>query len=247
MMLLPHTHGENVERVRQVVRPLAKGSAGRPVFLVDADRTLSPEDTSRVFLRRAGLDPMVIKRRFQRDGYCFDAFRFHAEVHVALGAELFDKLAPEVATDTELHDGAAAFLRSASEVGDVYIVSAGIPAIWREVLRQHSLERVQVIGGIDPRLPFVFGKAEKTIVVEEFRRASPTIVAVGDSEVDAGMLAGAQHAVVVVNHRANADLLPHLAGHPSLWQVAPIHPPHAGIDPIAYSDIAGLIERTPCR
>ena len=170
MMVLPQTYGENAERVRQVVRPLAEASAGRPVFLVDADRTLSPEDTSRVFLRRAGLDPMVIKRRFQRDGYCFEAFRFHAVVHVELGAALFDKLAPEVAGDTELHDGAMEFLQAATAVGDVYIVSAGIPAIWRQIVRQHGLERVSVVGGIDPRLPFVFGKAEKTIVVGEFRR-----------------------------------------------------------------------------
>jgi phosphoserine phosphatase len=246
MMLLPRTDSENAERVRQVVRPLAAGSAGRPVFLVDADRTLTPEDTSRVFLRRAGLDPLVIKRRFQRDGYCFDAFRFHAEMHVELGVDVFDVLAPGVARDTVLHEGVAEFLRAASEAGAVFIVSAGIPAIWREVVRQHALYDVGVIGGIDPRLPFVFGKAEKSIVFKEFQRVSPVIVGVGDSEVDAGMLGGAQHAVVVVNHRANVDLLPHLEGHPSVWQVAPVHPPHAGIPHIAFPDVAQLVERSPC-
>ena len=247
MISLPQTCEENAARVRQVVRPLATESKGRPVFLVDADRTLCSEDTSRVFLRRAGIDPMIIKRRFQRDGYCFEAFRFHAEVHVDLGAEVFDSLAPEVARDVKLYDGAIDFLRAASDVGAVFIVSAGIPSIWREVTARHHLDGVRVIGGIDPRLPFVFGKAEKALVLEEFLDVSPCIVAIGDSEVDAGMLAGAHHAVVLVNHRANADLLPHLGDHPSLWQVATIYPPHHDLPCVTFADIVKLTEKPVCR
>ena len=247
MISLPQTREENAARVRQVARALAAESEGQPIFLVDGDRTLCSEDTSRVFLRRAGIDPMIIKRRFQRDGYCFEAFRFHAEVHVDLGVEVFDSLAPEVARDVKLYDGAVDFLRAASRVGAVFIVSAGIPSIWREVTARHHLDSVKVIGGIDPRMPFVFGKAEKTLVLDEFLDVSPCVVAIGDSEVDAGMLARAHHAVVLVNHRANADLLPHLDDHPSLWQVATIYPPHHDIPHLTFADIVQLRERPVCR
>ena len=93
---LPLSILDNAVRIESLVAPLARACRGRPVFLVDGDRTLTPDDTSRVFLKRAGLDPLVIKERFERDGYCFEAFRFHAEVHVSLGEDIFVRLAPEV-------------------------------------------------------------------------------------------------------------------------------------------------------
>ena len=92
--LLPDSAEDNAARVAAVVEPLARASDGRVVFLVDGDRTLSPDDTSRTFLALAGLDPLVIKRRFQREGYVFSAFRFHAEMHVQLGEAAFAELWP---------------------------------------------------------------------------------------------------------------------------------------------------------
>lgn len=246
MSPLPQTFEANLRQVRDVVRPLALSSRGRAVFLVDADRTLTPDDTSRTFLRLAGLDPLVIKRRFQREGYCFSAFRFHAQVHVELGAEVFEELAPRVGAEVQLHPGALDFLHAARAQGDVYIVSAGIPHIWRHVVRLNKLHDVQVIGGLDPARPFVFGRDEKTEVARIFLGHAQRIIGVGDSEVDAGMLQHAHHAVVVVNHRANVDLLPHVTGHASLWQVAPTHTPHEGIPQLDFPVIAQLAASHPC-
>lgn len=53
-------------------------------------------------------------------------------------------------------------------------------------------------------------------MIEQGRR----VVAFGDSDVDALMLQGAEKAVVVVNHRRNNDLLPHLRTHPGLSQIS---------------------------
>lgn len=239
---LPRTAHENLLRMRRHVSADVTSAAGLPVFLVDGDRTLTPEDTSRVFLSSAGLDPAIIKARFQRDGYCFEAFRFHAEMHVELGDEVFSRLAPQVARETVVFPGALAFLRAARARGRVFVVSAGIPRIWRHLLDQHDLPEVGVIGGIEPRDPFVFGRSEKGFVAGMFSEVASSVVAVGDSDVDADMLTLAHHAVVVTNQKRNVDLLPHLSGHPSCWQVVAVGAPLPNLRVLPFEDVAGLVD-----
>jgi phosphoserine phosphatase len=237
---LPKTAHENFARLRGLIAPQVQRAAGSPVFLVDGDRTLSPQDTSRTFLSLAGLDPAVIKARFQRDGYCFDAFRFHAEVHVALGDEVFTRLAPKVAQEAEVFPGAIGFLQAAATCGKVYVVSAGIPRIWRHLLDAHDLHEVGVIGGIEPLAPCVFGREEKGLVAKMFSEVATTLVAIGDSEVDADMLNLAHHAVVVTNTKRNVDLLPHLDGHPSCWQVVAVGEPLPHLRTLPFEAVAAL-------
>lgn len=241
MNMLPVTATENDTRVRAAVCPLVDAARGRPVFLVDGDRTLTPEDASRTFLTRAGLDPVPIKERFQRDGYVYGAFRFHAEVHLSLGEQVFAEVAPRIAKAVRLHAGATDFLGAASRKAFVVVVSAGIPRIWREVLDRHSLSEVPVIGGIDPSNPFVFGRKEKGLITEMFRAGAERVVGVGDSDVDSEMLLQSHDAVVVVNHRQNADMIPHVASHPSLWQVVAQGVPHPGIRTIAFENLASVL------
>ena len=248
MSHLPADAESNTARIRELIAPLARACSGQPVFLVDGDRTLSPDDTSRTFARLAGLDPLVIKRRFERDGYCFAAFRFHAEAHLELGNRAFDEIAPRVARDTVLHPGASEFLAAASSAAQVFVVSAGIPRLWRRILDDRGFENVRVIGGIEPAAPYVFGRGEKAIVARLFLESAATLVGVGDSDVDTELLELAHHAVLVLNHRRNADLLPHLARHPSLWQVAPNGGAHDGIPLLEFPAVAGLVSRSPaCR
>jgi phosphoserine phosphatase len=250
--LLPMTFAQNDAQLRRFVAPLVAAAAGRRVFLVDGDRTLTAEDTSRTFLSRAGLDPAVIKARFEADGYCFESFRFHAEVHIALGEHVFATLAPLVAAEVVPYPGAMGFLRAASADSAVFVVSAGIPRIWRHLLDRHGLPQVQVIGGVDPRHPFVFGRAEKGTVAQLFRTQGGVIVGLGDSDVDAEMLGTATHAVVVTNHRRNADLLPHLVDHRSCWQVVTTGAPHPHLPALDWEALAGLgadpqPQDAPCR
>ncbi len=243
MTILPDTPIENAQRIESIVGPIAGACAARPVFLVDGDRTLTAEDTSRTFLKRAGLDPMEIKRRFQREGYVYSAFRFHAQRHVELGEAVFADLAPEVAAECVPHPGALAFLRLASQRARVFIVTAGIPRIWEALLEQNGLEDVGVIGGIDPRAPYVFGRGEKEQVARLFREQASLVVGAGDSDVDTRLLQLSHHAVVVVNHRQNEDLIPHLGEHPSLWQVVPQGTAHPGVPELTFPALPSLLDR----
>jgi len=221
MPMLPRDEASNIARLEAAILPLVHAARGRPVVLTDGDRTLSPIDTSRLFLQRAGGDPQPIQERFNREGYCFSAFRYHAEVHLRLDAPTFERAGAAVAREAPLHPGAADFLRRAAEEAAVFVISAGIPRIWRGVLDREDLGHIGVIGGIDPHQPYVFGRREKGHVCQLFRSAATEVVALGDSDVDTEMMLAADHAVVVLNHRGSADLLPHLAGHRSLHHIAP--------------------------
>lgn len=244
MSSLPETREANLARMARLLEPALASCRGRDVFLVDADRTLGPDDTSRDFLRRAGGDPMEVKARFKALGYCFESFRFHAQAHVDLGRAVFADLAPRVARETALHPGALDFLRAARLRGVVFVVTSGIPWIWRSVLADHDLEDVPVLGGIEPEDAYVFGRTEKGWLAERVLDQARTLVAVGDSDVDTDMLLRAHHAVVVLNHRRNEDLLPQLEDHASLHQVAPQGNPHPDIPLLTFSQVATLAPRT---
>ena len=245
MTTLPRSPAENIDRMRALLEPHITTSRGRDIFLVDADRTLCAEDTSRGFLSRAGGDPMAVKARFKELGYCFGSFRFHAQAHVELGSAVFDEIAPQVASEVVLHPGAVEFLAGAADRAAVFVVTSGIPGIWRSLLEDLGLGTVPVIGGIDPSAPFVFGRAEKGWLARAFQSGARTLVAVGDSDVDTEMLSTADHAVVVVNHRQNEDLVPHLQGHTSLHQVVPRGQPHPGIREISFPQVAALPDLPP--
>lgn len=242
---LPADEALNTAQLLDAIAPLREACVGRAVFLVDGDRTLSPDDTSRTFLRLAGQDPQPIKERFMRDGYCFETFRYHTQVHLSLGEATFEALCPRVAQDTALYAGAVDFLRLASARGAVFVVSAGIPGIWRCVLDAHGLDAVGVIGGIDPQAPYVLGRAEKGLIAHTLLEHARCLIAVGDSDVDAAMLRAAHHAVIVVNHQRNRDLLAHLHDHPSCWQIAPAGEAHDGIPCMDFPAIARLSEHIP--
>lgn len=158
MPMLPQDEAANLERLEATILPLVDAARGRPVVLADGDRTLSPIDTSRLFLQRAGMDPQPIQDRFKQEGYCFSAFRHHAEAHLRLDALTFERVGEAVA------------------------------------------------------------------------REAP--------------LLGADHAVVVLNHRMSADLLPHLAGHPSLHHIAPGGHTAPGIARLTFETAHRLVRAT---
>jgi phosphoserine phosphatase len=214
------------------------------VILVDGDGTLTPVDSSRLVLSRAGIDPGIVKARFQALGYCFEAFRVHTQTHLEIAPNKFDVLCAEIGSETKLHAGAEEFLRAAAELAVVAVVSAGIPVVWRHILSNAKITDVHVVGGIDPARPVVVGRVEKGRLARQLVNGGSRVIAIGDSDVDTEMLAVADEAVIVVNHRQNKDLLPQVASHRSVWQVVPQGVAHEGIRLRTFSNLHELIGQT---
>ena len=213
------------------------------VILVDGDRTLTQEDTSRLFLDRAGLSLAPIKEAFARHGYSYPGFLFHASVYLQVPEPIFDFLCQEIAASVSLYAGAAEFLLRAVQVADVYVVTAGISPIWSHLLARNGLDSVRVLGGIFPGARYLVGREEKGRICQYMVEQGRRVVAFGDSDVDALMLQAAEKAVVVVNHRRNDDLLPHLRAHRGLSQISHCEHVHPSIPRIEYSSAHHILER----
>lgn len=236
--------GSQEENWRHLLEALTS-EALRPrrdtVVLVDGDRTLSSEDTSRAFLDRAGLPLRPIKDAFERHGYTYPGFLFHAAVYLQVAEPTFARLCQEIAAEVALYPGAADFLRVAAESADVYVVTAGVAPIWSSLLAREGLGEVRVIGGIYPGARYLIGREEKGRVCDHLRAQGRRVIGVGDSDVDSLMLRGAEQAVVVVNHRRNADLLPHLVGHQALSQISHCEHIHPDIPRIDFASAQQII------
>lgn len=217
-MLSEHPE-DNWERLRAALDEDGLRPQRDTVLLVDGDRTLTREDTSRLFLERAGLPLAPIKDAFARHGYSYPGFRFHARYYLQAGAA-FPRMCQEVAEAVALYDGAAAFLGRALALADVYLVTAGVTPIWSALLARAGLPAVRVLGGVYPGARYLIGREEKGRIAQHLRTPGRRLIGFGDSDVDSLMLQAAHQAVVVVNHRGNQDLLPHLGAHPAVAQIA---------------------------
>lgn len=233
--MLPTAFEQNWMHLLEALTSDALRPRRKTVVLVDGDRTLTTEDTSRLFLERAGLPLAPIKEAFEHHGYSYPAFLFHASFYLQVTEQVFGQLCQEVADSVTLYEGAAEFLRRAAQHTDVYVVTAGVAPIWSRMLTREGLDTVQVLGGIYPGARYLVGREEKGRICQHLRAQGHRVVAFGDSDVDTLMLQGAERAVVVVNHRRNADLLPHLSAHTGLAQISHCEHVHPGIPRIDFA------------
>jgi len=189
--------------------------------LLDGDRTLCEPDTSRFFIERVNLDLAQIKQAFQEFGYTFPGFYNMVRCYSQIPLEDYVHHSRIIADDTILYPGVQEFLRDLQDRVDVLVVTSGIKEIWKRVLERFKLENVHLIAGSRIELDnFLIGKIEKGLISSYFRQKNKCTAAVGDSEIDQYMLANANLACVVINHRKNEDLIDHVRNHPNLFQIS---------------------------
>ena len=167
--MLPSCPTQNWRHLQEEMEREALRPRRRTVLLVDGDRTLTPFDTSRIFLDRAGLPLAPIKESFQQHGYSYPGFLFHASVYLQVQEPRFSRLCRDVADSVPLFAGAAEFLRRAVQRADVYVVTAGVSPIWSYLLERERLSSVQVLGGIFHGARFLIGRDEKGRICQHLR------------------------------------------------------------------------------
>jgi phosphoserine phosphatase len=140
------------------------------------------------------------------------------------------EFAEEIAQSIDLYPGVENFLKKVKTLADVVIISSGIKAILDSIFAQKGLSEIPRIAGTHLQNDdFLIGREEKGLICQFFKSQGDTIIAFGDSDVDTLMLQKADHAVVVVNHRNNEDLMPNLESHPAVSQISFKEFTHPGI------------------
>jgi len=179
-------------------------------FVLDADRTLGPLDSGRAAGRHLDLNQRI-REMFEAHGYTPMAFAEHARIWSEVEQSRYLEVAERVAESVELHPIWSDLLPRFSD-RPVFVVTAGIPQIWRAVLRRYNLGDVPVLGGLHSGLDRYFVTPScKAWVVRQLRSLGHSVVAAGDSEIDLPMLEEADLPLWVPDSKGSPRLRPHLA------------------------------------
>jgi phosphoserine phosphatase len=188
-------------------------------FVLDADRTLGPVDTGREVGTEFDINQRI-RKMFEEHGYTPMAFREHARIWSEVEPRAYLEAAERVAERVELHPIWHDLL-GRFDGRPVFVVTAGIPQVWRAVLRRLNLDNVPVLGGLHSRLDQYFVTPScKKWVVRQLRAAGHRVVAAGDSEIDLPMLAESDLPLWVPDRKGSPRLRPQLATLDRVWQVA---------------------------
>ena len=186
---------------------------GSPVILIDADRTLTPQDSvAELYSSVDSLSWDSFCSGFRHFGYTFEAFREAVIATSMVPAELYRKGCSNAVESIQMYSNAIDLLKGLhSGPGFPMIVTCGSSTIWRELLDKHGCNHIPIFGGshfdVDS---FLVGKIEKGILASFFKENGNPVIAIGDSEVDELMMQQSDIAIMAHNHKRNRDLLPGL-------------------------------------
>ncbi|KAI7974671.1 hypothetical protein EIK77_003819 [Talaromyces pinophilus] len=174
------------------------------MLVLDADRTLTAEDTGKLFWELYGSGPYPLDAIFKSSlHYTYAAFRQAVMLYEeTCDDEEFNRRCRDVAARTALYPEFVSLLRvvkSQRHVGAV-IVTWGLRRIWEEILNREGLsKKVKVVGGGRISDECIVNPSVKETVVDHLQNFHKKYVwAFGDSPLDMEMLKKANQAIVVV-------------------------------------------------
>ncbi|CAG8628890.1 12009_t:CDS:1 [Ambispora leptoticha] len=214
------TETNNEINIKEAIKKLTSNLNIKPkVFLLlDADRTLSKNDTGILFWEKyhastnANVDDF--RENFRKHGHTYSAFLQAACKYSSLDDRLYKYLCKKVVEETELHPEFIGFLKSvlaspSSCVVPIVILS-GIVNVWQTLLERHFGNKIPLLGGnLSPSgEEYIMDVKSKALCVEILKDLYPDskIMAFGDSEVDLEMLASADESFLVVDYTNNKAL-----------------------------------------
>lgn len=194
---------------------------GSPVILIDADRTLTPQDSAaELYSSLDSLSWDSFCSGFQHFGYTFEAFREAVIATSVVPSELYRKACSNVVESIQMYSNAIELLKGLhSGPGFPMIVTCGSSTIWRELLNKHGCNQIPIFGGSHFDVDrFLVGKIEKGILASFFKDNGNPVIAIGDSEVDELMMQQSDIVIMAHNHKRNRDLLPGLLEVTNVYQ-----------------------------
>jgi phosphoserine phosphatase len=232
------------DRLLGAVGELALGPRpGQPplCFVIDADRTLAPQDTGRLVGRTAGVDD-AIRDVFEALGYVEEAFSRVAQVWAKLSPDQYLAFIHQALELVGLRNEWLRVLDACRDRVPVVVITAGIPHVWRLVLARNGHETIPVIGGCHQGLDeYVVCPETKAELVTLLRQAGWTVAAAGDSPIDLLMLELADIAIFVPDHKGSPGLRAELHRVPGIRHLIVDDRRFDGLETCTADDLVGLI------
>jgi|JI9StandDraft_1071089.scaffolds.fasta_scaffold24927_2 hypothetical protein len=204
-------HGELKKHV-----PLRDGHCFGTCLVVDADRTLSTEDTGLLIGRTLGVEKSI-RLTFERLGYQDEAFTAVSGIWSAVRKEPYASAFENVADSIQLRSCWIEILNIVAHLIPVLVVTAGIPQVWRRALSNAGHHRIPVFGGCHWELDsYVISAQSKGDIVNALKNLGWKVIAAGDSRVDLPMLVAADVALFVPDLKGSPALRGELARVPTV-------------------------------
>ncbi|MCJ1340449.1 hypothetical protein MMC09_005745 [Bachmanniomyces sp. S44760] len=213
-----HTEQYNLSQAEGRLDEVIKVGHGQleTVLVMDADRTLAPQDTGAEFWKLISKSTSsnnkepsheieyTLRKLFSGPlGNSYTAFRQAVLLYEETASDQeFEALCQDVASAVTMHSDFVSLLHFVAEqthVGAI-VVTCGLRRVWEKVLEREGLSKsVTVIGGGRISDGFVVSATVKAALVTRLQDIHNTYVwAFGDSPLDLEMLGKADRAVVVV-------------------------------------------------
>lgn len=180
----------------------------RTTLVFDADKTLAPFDTGKMFheavnRRLANVDADFLQTLFGGPlGYSYLAFRQLVLTYDEIVVDdIFEELCFEVASTVQLYPEMISLLKRASTTPyvKIIVITSGLKKIWEKVLELANFGFVPILGGGRLCDGYIVNAAVKAQLVSRLRdRYRQYVWAFGDSPLDLEMMQEADQAVVVV-------------------------------------------------
>lgn len=175
-------------------------------LLVDADRTLCPEDTGRLVGQAFGVNNRI-RDIFETLDYHDDAFAAVSSIWSSIPSEAYLREIAIVANNLQIRNSWHEILQKVKDYAPVIVITAGIPQVWRIALSKAGYTKIPVIGGCHRDLDeYVVSAKAKGEIVGVLRQLGWTVIAAGDSCTDLPMLTAANTALFVPDYKGSPSL-----------------------------------------
>jgi phosphoserine phosphatase len=186
--------------IRKKARTWAMKSIKKRLYLFDADGTIFKHDVSEMFMQKTE-NPKKAKEdmhdNFRKTVRSFMSYIYHNRIHWKHANGKFDKMCQELADEIVLYPGAKTCLQSALLDGDVAIITAGIPKVWRIVMEREGLGQIAIFGLVKESDQLVMDEQGKEAFADELKKCGKKVIAIGDSVIDLGMMNKADHSFLI--------------------------------------------------
>jgi uracil phosphoribosyltransferase/phosphoserine phosphatase/adenylate kinase len=182
------------------------------IVVVDADKTLGPFDAGNLWWQKrmggpavvgSRDDPVSITLHPDNMGYSYQGFQQAVLMyeHETPDRDAFETTCRAVAEGISLYPPMRRMLDHVrgSEFGEVIVVTCGLRRVWEMVLERFGVTGVRVIGSGRVDDGYVVTGETKTAIVRHLRRRHQMrVIAIGDSQLDMGMMKEAHGAIVIM-------------------------------------------------
>ena len=198
----------NYKQALTHIERIIKESNKKTFILLDADYTLFPYDSGKIFCKAAKFDFLQIKGIFQSLGYSFPAFYKTAALHAQMDLDTFIKASEETAKQIIIEKDFVDLINEMKKNAEIIVITSGYKMIWEQVLHNHRLDRIHLMAGNNLRTDeYIIDDTVKGLIAEKIKENDRRVIAYGDSLVDYPMLNVADISYIIIYEKERKDLI----------------------------------------